>query len=90
MAKQQERGRSSGKFAQQAQISAEAIKNLAPTQFLGYEQLETRDCDNRAILVDGEQADELETGQEAVLLLDKTPFYAESGGQVGDTGVIVR
>ncbi len=42
MAKQQERGRSSGKFAQQAQISTETIKNLDPTQFLGYEQLETR------------------------------------------------
>ena len=89
MAKQQERGRSSGKFAQQAQISAETIKNLAPTEFLGYEQFETTDSRITAILVNGEQADELDTGSEAVLLLDKTPFYAESGGQVGDTGVIV-
>ena len=39
MARQQERGRSSGKFAQQAQISTEAIKSLTPTVFLGYEQL---------------------------------------------------
>ena len=90
MAKQQERGRSSGKFAQQAQISAETIKNLTPTEFLGYEQSETADSRVTAILVNGEQADELEAGGEAVLLLDKTPFYAESGGQVGDTGVIVR
>ena len=88
MAKQQERGRSSGKFAQQAQISAETIKNLTPTEFLGYEQLETTDSRVSAILVNGEQADELEIGGEAVLLLDKTPFYAESGGQVGDTGLI--
>jgi len=88
MAKQQERGRSGGKFAQQAQISAETIKNLAPTEFLGYELLETADCQLTAILINGEQADKLGTSDEAVLLLDKTPFYAESGGQVGDTGVI--
>ena len=88
MAKQQERGRSSGKFAQQAQISAETVKSLVPTEFLGYEQLETTDSQVTAILVNGEQADELEAGGEAVLLLDKTPFYAESGGQVGDTGLI--
>jgi alanyl-tRNA synthetase len=88
MAKQRERGRSSGKFAQQAQISTETIKNLAATRFLGYEQLETADSALSAILVNGEQADQLRTGDEAVLLLDKTPFYAESGGQVGDTGFI--
>ena len=88
MAQQQERGRSSGKFAQQAQISTETIKNLSPTQFLGYEQLETSDSLITAILVDGEPAEQIRTGQEAILLLDKTPFYAESGGQVGDTGRI--
>jgi alanyl-tRNA synthetase len=88
MTKQQERGRSSGKFAQQAQISTEAIKMLTPTRFLGYEQLESSDSTVDAILIDGEQATELEAGQDAVLLLNKTPFYAESGGQVGDTGSI--
>jgi alanyl-tRNA synthetase len=88
MAKQQERGRSSGKFTQQAQISTEVIKMLKPTQFLGYEQLENSDSVIDAILINGEQVTELEAGQEAVLLLNKTPFYAESGGQVGDTGSI--
>jgi alanyl-tRNA synthetase len=88
MAKQQERGRSSGKFAQQAQMSTETIKKLAATRFLGYEQLETTDSMVSTILVNGEQAEQLKTGDEAVLLLDKTPFYAESGGQVGDTGFI--
>ena len=90
MAQQQERGRSSGKFAQQAQISAETIQNIAPTQFLGYEQLDAGACEILAILVEGEQVDELGAGEEAVLLLDKTPFYAESGGQVGDSGFIRR
>ncbi len=88
MAKQQERGRSSGKFAQQAQISTETIKNQKPTQFLGYEVLETTDSRITAILVDGEPVEQVKAGDEAVLLLDKTPFYAESGGQVGDTGMI--
>jgi len=88
MAKQQERGRSAGKFAQQAQISAETITNLEPTEFLGYDLLETTDSVVAAILVDGEQVDQISAADEAILLLDKTPFYAESGGQVGDTGLI--
>ncbi len=88
MAKQQERGRSAGKFAQQAQISADVVKDLAPTQFLGYDRAEADDCMVAAILVDGEQVETLGQGDEGIILLDKTPFYAESGGQVGDTGVI--
>jgi alanyl-tRNA synthetase len=88
MAKQQERGRSAGKFAQQAQISADVIKELAPTEFLGYESAEADGCTVTALLVDGEQVESLGQGDEAVILLDRTPFYAESGGQVGDTGVI--
>jgi alanyl-tRNA synthetase len=88
MAKQQERGRSSGRFAQQSQISTDTIKGIEPSQFLGYEQLETDDSRITAILVDGETVNELRAGDSAVLLLDKTPFYAESGGQVGDTGLI--
>ena len=88
MTKQQERGRSSGKFASQMQISTEAIEKLAPTRFLGYEQLESRDSRIDAILVNGDEIAELERGREAILLLNETPFYAESGGQVGDTGII--
>jgi alanyl-tRNA synthetase len=88
MAQQQERGRSAGKFAQQAQISTEAIKNLAPTEFLGYERLDVDGARIVAILVDGEQVEELTGSTEALLLLDRTPFYAESGGQVGDSGLI--
>jgi alanyl-tRNA synthetase len=88
MARQQERGRSSGKFTQQAQLSTEAIEKLTATRFLGYDQLESDEAKIDAILVNGEVVDKLEAGQEAVLLLNKTPFYAESGGQVGDTGHI--
>jgi alanyl-tRNA synthetase len=85
---QQERGRASGKFGLQAQISSQAIKDLAATEFLGYEQLDTEDSRVVAILVDGEAVDRIGAGDAALVLLDKTPFYAESGGQVGDTGTI--
>ena len=86
LARQQERGRASGKFGQQAQISSQAIKDLVATEFLGYEHLETDDARVVAILVDGETVDSISAGDEAIVLLDRTPFYAESGGQVGDTG----
>jgi len=89
LARQQERGRASGKFGLQAQISTQVIKDLVPTVFLGYEQVETHNVSIAAILVDGETVDQISAGDEAIVLLDRTPFYAESGGQVGDTGRIV-
>ena len=87
MAQQRERARAAGQFKGQGQISAEAAAALPATAFLGYE---TGAADGRllAILVEGRRVDALEAEQEAVLVLDRTPFYAESGGQVGDTGVI--
>jgi len=88
LTRQQERGRASGKFAQQAQISTQAIKDLVVTEFLGYERLEADDPRVAAILVDGEAVEQIGAGDEAIVVLDRTPFYAESGGQVGDTGVI--
>ncbi len=88
MAHQQERGRSSGQFAQQSQISAEIIASLPATVFLGYEQIATEDVRVVGIITDGGLADTLQAGDEAVVFLDRTPFYAESGGQVGDTGIL--
>ncbi len=89
MQQQQERGRASSQFALKTAISAEAIGDLPPTRFLGYEQLQEAEAQLAAIIIDGRPVDTLQAGAAAVLFLDKTPFYAESGGQVGDTGILL-
>jgi alanyl-tRNA synthetase len=89
MARQQERGRSAGGFEQKTSLSAEVIGELPETCFTGYDELSTTDTKVAAILIDGKPAEILDEGQSAVLVLDRTPFYAESGGQVGDTGKLV-
>ena len=88
MEKQRTRGRTAGQFQHKDQISAEAVKTFPATRFLGYEELVTDEAVIVGILVDGQLADQLHEGDTAVVVLDQTPFYAESGGQVGDTGVI--
>ena len=57
------------------------------TQFLGYEQLENTGS-VKALFRNGEAVDQLNAGDEAILVLDETAFYAESGGQAGDTGFL--
>ena len=61
-----------------------SVKN---SEFIGYEKLEdiTVIAD---IIIDGKLSDKAAQGQEVILIFDRTPFYAESGGQVGDTGLI--
>lgn len=62
---------------------------LAGTEFTGYTTLE-QPAKIGAIVCDGNFADSIEEGRKATLILNKTSFYGESGGQVGDTGVIVN
>jgi alanyl-tRNA synthetase len=88
MEKQRTRGRTAGQFQHKDQISADAVKSLPPTRFTGYDELSTDQAVIAGILVDGQLVDQLGEGEQAVIILDQTPFYAESGGQVGDTGVI--
>ncbi len=57
------------------------------TQFKGYDHLQ-HDGTVQALFVNGQQVEQVSAGQEAVVILDETPFYGESGGQVGDTGVL--
>src|SRR5574337_1109001 len=88
MEAQRERARAASKFESKAQLPAEVANRLSPTQFLGYDTLEARDCKVLAILRDGRAVDALAPGESAAIILDHTPFYAESGGQVGDTGAL--
>ncbi|WP_439213888.1 alanine--tRNA ligase [Duffyella gerundensis] len=55
--------------------------------FKGYDNL-ALDAEIAAIFINGESVNEISAGQEGVIVLDETPFYGESGGQVGDTGVL--
>jgi len=61
--------------------------DLPATEFLGYTQL-AEQGKIQALLKDGQLVDQLEEGDEGAVVLDRTPFYAESGGQVGDTGYL--
>jgi alanyl-tRNA synthetase len=62
-------------------------EKLGASEFLGY-ATEVAEAELTAIIVDGQPVEEAYVGQEVALLLNQTPFYAESGGQVGDTGMI--
>ncbi|MDO5051159.1 MAG: alanine--tRNA ligase [Moraxella equi] len=84
MEAQRQRARESGKFAIDYN---DIIKTDIKSEFVGYEQL-TSDSTLLALYQDGKPTDTLNEGDEGIVVLDKTPFYAESGGQVGEVGEI--
>ena len=86
MSEQRERARGASQFETKASLSADLVQRLSPTQFLGYGALDADALNVIGIVRDGRDVDELGDGDDAILILDATPFYAESGGQVGDTG----
>jgi alanyl-tRNA synthetase len=86
MAQQRETARAAGKFGGGTTLSAELVAQLQPTEFLGYDALATGGVIVVALLKDGRPVDAISAGDDAIVLLDRTPFYAESGGQVGDAG----
>ncbi|HLG88310.1 MAG TPA: alanine--tRNA ligase [Alphaproteobacteria bacterium] len=70
------------------QLWFELKDRLGATEFLGYET-ETAEAEIVAILVNGREVNKATAGQDVQVLVNQTPFYGESGGQVGDTGSIV-
>nr|MDQ3328435.1 alanine--tRNA ligase [Chloroflexota bacterium] len=86
LGEQKERSRSSGTFTARMPAAYRSLSGPA-TEFVGYMTLE--DTGQVLALIAGdEHVQQVEAGQEAEVLVDRTPFYAESGGQVGDTGVL--
>ncbi|MDP1686904.1 alanine--tRNA ligase [Hydrogenophaga sp.] len=83
MEAQKAKGRAAGKFKMDKALDYTGAGNT----FVGYEQLDAT-AKIVALYLDGTPVAELKTGQQGVVVLDSTPFYAESGGQVGDEGVI--
>ena len=90
MEQQRERARAAGKFGGGTALPTELIAQLKPTEFVGYEHLEAGGLEVVAILKNGKAVDTINAGEEAIVFLDRTPFYAESGGQVGDTGQLAE
>ena len=84
MSRQREQARAAGKFKASVGVAYSGDKTL----FTGYERL-AGEGSVAAIYVDGTAVQEINSGQKAIVVLDATPFYAESGGQVGDKGELV-
>ena len=88
MEQRRETARAAGKFGGGVQLPAELVATLQPTGFLGYDSLAAEGLKVVALLRDGRAIDAASAGEEVIVITDRTPFYAESGGQVGDTGVL--
>ena len=90
MERQRQKARAS--WAGSGEAADEAVwfalrEKVGATEFLGYET-ESAEGEVSAIVRDGKEVDALKKGESGVIVLNQTPFYAESGGQVGDTGVM--
>ncbi|MEL4180962.1 alanine--tRNA ligase [Roseateles sp. PN1] len=82
MTRQREQARAAGKF----KMAQGLAYTGAPTTFHGYEHLVCETSKVTAIYIDGQSVTQANAGDDAVIVLDHTPFYAESGGQAGDSG----
>ena len=84
MLEQKNKARAAGKF----KIAADVLFTGDNNEFVGYDTLEVPQAKVLAVYKDGSQVEAAQAGDDVLVILDKTPFYAEMGGQVGDTGVL--
>ncbi len=84
MAGQRDRARAASKFRA---IGGDDIRTDIESMFSGYEGTEAS-CEVVALFNDGKPVDQLSVGDDGAVILSTTPYYAESGGQIGDTGVL--
>jgi alanyl-tRNA synthetase len=91
MADARARAKASSKFqlSAGAETYAAIAEKVGAVEFVGYESLTDIASTAKAIVVGGEERDALHHGTEGDVVLSPTPFYAESGGQIGDTGTLV-
>ncbi len=85
MSEQRDRARAASKFSA---ADGGALKTDVTTEFLGYDGTDGQ-SEIVALFRDGEPVDTLGTGDAGAVVLSATPFYAEAGGQIGDTGILV-
>ena len=87
MNKQKERGREASAFSS---VLPESLNLKGSTDFVGYEKDEVKTKILELLsLSDGKTQEDIKKNEETLVILDKTPFYAESGGQVGDSGALI-
>ncbi len=87
MAAQRERARAASQFKMGDIDPASMAGEIGPTAFHGYDRLEA-EATVIGLFRDGQPVDHLATDEQGVVVLDATPFYAESGGQIGDSGLL--
>lgn len=89
MAEQKERARKARKDDEGEAWKGDGnlLESVVPTEFVGYSETKC-EAEVLAIIKDGELADYIGVGENGVIVLDTTPFYGESGGQIGDTGTV--
>ncbi len=88
MKEQQDRARASSKMAGDVFLEGELKLDVAKTEFIGYTHLSTK-AKILKLFIGNQNVHEVSTGDVVQVVLDKTPFYAESGGQVGDSGLLL-